>query len=42
MVARSEASTIETGSSAMIRRGRISSARATMIRWRWPPLNWCG
>ena len=42
MVARSEASTIDTGSSAMISRGRISSARATMIRWRWPPLSWCG
>ena len=42
IVARSDASTIETGSSATIRCGRSSSARATMMRWRWPPLSWCG
>ena len=38
MVARSDASTIETGSSATISCGCSSSARATMTRWRWPPL----
>jgi hypothetical protein len=42
MVARSEASTIETGPSAMMMRGRIRRARATMIRRRCPGLNWCG
>ncbi len=42
MVARSEASTIETGSSATMMRGLSSRARATMTRWRWPPLSWCG
>ena len=42
IVARSEASTIDTGSSARITRGRKSSARATMTRWRCPPESWCG
>src|SRR5258705_296554 len=38
IVARSDASTIETGSSAMIRRGLTISSRATITRRRWPPL----
>src|SRR5213593_491445 len=42
MVARSDASTIDTGSSARITRGRRRSARATMTRCRCPPLSWCG
>jgi hypothetical protein len=42
MLARSEASTIETGSSARRTRGRSRKARATMIRCRWPPLSSCG
>src|SRR6266536_523611 len=37
IVARSEASTIETGSSATISFGLSNSARATITRWRWPP-----
>ena len=36
---RKEASTIETGSSAMINFGLVSSERATEIRWSWPPEN---
>ncbi len=30
------------GSSATIRSGFTASARATPIRWRWPPENSCG
>ncbi len=30
------------GSSAMIRSGPRASAIAIMMRWRIPPLNWCG
>src|SRR2546425_23359 len=41
MVARRDASTIDTGSSARIRRGFNRSARATITRCRWPPLNLC-
>src|SRR5882672_9000439 len=37
IVARSEASTIETGSSATISLGSSNSARATITRWRWQP-----
>ena len=37
-----EASTIETGSSAISSLGLSTRARATAMRWRWPPLNWCG
>ena len=33
-----EASSAETGSSAMISCGRTASARAMLTRWRWPPL----
>ena len=37
IVARSEASTMETGSSAIISLGCNISARATIRLWRWPP-----
>ena len=37
MLARSEASTIDTGSSAISSLGFSSNARATLMRWRWPP-----
>ena len=37
IIARGEASIIETGSSATISRGLSRNARATMSRWRWPP-----
>ena len=30
------------GSSATMSSGFTASARATPIRWRWPPLNSCG
>ena len=33
---------VDTGSSAKMTLGFSRSARATMIRWRCPPLNWCG
>jgi hypothetical protein len=42
MVAQREASTIDTGSSAAMRRGRNSKVRATITRWCCPPFNWCG
>ena len=32
----------ETGSSHTISSGWVASARATPMRWRWPPENWCG
>src|SRR3954469_14930783 len=37
-----ETSSAETGSSRRIRLGSIASARATPMRWRWPPENSCG
>ena len=37
-----ETSSAETGSSATISFGRSASARATPMRWRWPPENSCG
>jgi hypothetical protein len=37
-----ETSRAETGSSATISFGRSASARATPMRWRWPPENSCG
>ena len=37
-----ETSRAETGSSAMIRLGSTASARAMLMRWRWPPLKACG
>ena len=37
-----EASTMETGSSARIKRGWGISARATDTRWIWPPESSCG
>lgn len=40
MVARSDASTMETGSSATMSLGLSSRARATITRWRCPPLSW--
>ena len=30
------------GSSATMMSGFIASAMAIMMRWRWPPENWCG
>ncbi|MGC3983610.1 MAG: hypothetical protein QM777_02145 [Pseudorhodoferax sp.] len=30
------------GSSAISRSGPQASAMAIMMRWRWPPENWCG
>ena len=40
--ARIETSSAETGSSSTISFGFDTSARATAMRWRWPPLNSCG
>ena len=37
-----ETSSAETGSSATISCGLSASARATPMRWRWPPENSCG
>ena len=37
-----ETSSAETGSSSTISFGLSASARATPIRWRWPPENSCG
>ena len=37
-----ETSSAETGSSSTISDGLSASARATPIRWRWPPENSCG
>ena len=37
-----ETSSAETGSSATTSRGRVISARAMAMRWRWPPENSCG
>src|SRR5215471_15276570 len=42
IVARSDASSIDVGSSAISNRGRSISALASMMRWRWPPDSWCG
>ena len=32
----------ETGSSQTTSSGWVASARAMLMRWRWPPENWCG
>ena len=40
--ARIETSSAETGSSSMISRASVATARAMAMRWRWPPLNSCG
>ncbi len=37
-----ETSSADTGSSSTMSRGSIASARATPMRWRWPPENSCG
>ena len=37
-----ETSSAETGSSQTMNSGRSASARAMPMRWRCPPLNWCG
>ena len=37
-----ETSSADTGSSATMRAGRVTSARAMAMRWRWPPENSCG
>ena len=37
-----ETSSAETGSSHTISFGLTDSARATPMRWRWPPENSCG
>ena len=37
-----ETSSAETGSSATISFGFSAIARATPMRWRWPPENSCG
>ena len=37
-----DTSSAETGSSQTISFGLTASARATPIRWRWPPENSCG
>ena len=37
-----ETSSADTGSSQMTSFGRSASARATPIRWRWPPENSAG
>ena len=37
-----ETSSADTGSSATTSFGRVTSARAMAMRWRWPPENSCG
>ena len=37
-----DTSSADTGSSPMMSLGLRASARATPMRWRWPPENWCG
>ena len=37
-----DTSSADTGSSPMMSLGLSASARATPMRWRWPPENWCG
>ncbi len=37
-----ETSSADTGSSATTSLGRVMSARAMAMRWRWPPENSCG
>ena len=39
---RTEASSIETGSSQIRPSGSSTSAAAIATRWRWPPESWCG
>ena len=39
---RIETSSIETGSSATITSGSMTSAPAMTTRWRWPPDSSCG
>jgi hypothetical protein len=42
IVACTDTSSDETGSSAISTRGSVASALAMAIRWRWPPENWPG
>ena len=42
MPARTETSSMDTGSSAMSSRGPMTSAAAIATRWRWPPESSCG
>ena len=42
MPRRTETSSIEVGSSAMITSGLTARARAMLMRWRWPPDSSCG
>ena len=37
-----DTSRAETGSSQTTSSGSTDNARAMAMRWRWPPLNWCG
>ena len=37
-----DTSSADTGSSQTISLGRMASARAMPMRWRWPPENSCG
>ncbi|CFP69393.1 Protein of uncharacterised function (DUF1602) [Bordetella pertussis] len=37
-----DTSSAEVGSSQIRKRGRVASARAMQMRWRWPPENSCG
>ncbi len=42
MPRRTETSSIEVGSSATMTCGLTASARAMLMRWRWPPESSCG